>query len=208
MKDTRLQHLISGAQQLGVQLTDQQANQLDRYVDLLQKWNKAYNLTAVRDRDQMVIRHLFDSFAIAPFVEDTEIVDVGSGAGIPGIPLAIIKPSLRVTTLDSNSKKTRFQNQVKIELDIENLEPVHSRVEQITRTQFPQVIARAFASIQDMIKLSECLLAPKGVFLAMKGRYPVEELASLPTGYLLLKSHELRVPELDEERHLLVFGRA
>lgn len=208
MNDTRLQYLVWGAQQLGVQLSDQQAQKLDRYVDLLQKWNKAYNLTAVRDREQMVIRHLFDSFAIAPFVEGTEIVDVGSGAGIPGIPLAIINPSLRVTTLDSNSKKTRFQNQAKIELDIGNLEPVQGRVEQISRVQFPQVIARAFASIHDMIKLSECLLAPKGVFLAMKGRYPDEELASLPTGYLLLKSHELHVPELDEERHLLVLGRA
>ena len=201
-------HLLQGAERLGIELSGQQLEQLLSYLALLQKWNKAYNLTAIRDANQMLIRHLFDSFAVSPFIAKENLIDVGSGAGIPGIPLAILNPDLSVTTLDSNSKKTRFQNQVKIELGLDNLEVVHGRVEQFSDKTFPQVISRAFASIEDMVNLSHSLLSQEGVFLAMKGRYPDEELAALPAGYQLLRSHQLQVPELDEERHLLVLGRA
>lgn len=200
--------LSLGLNELGIDTTPLQEQQLLAYLGLMQKWNKAYNLTAIRDPEQMLIRHLFDSLAVAPHVSPTDLIDVGSGGGLPGIPLAIIYPQLAVTTLDSNSKKTRFQNQVRIELDLTNLEVIHGRVEELENRRFSQVISRAFASISDMVTLSQELLAEKGVFLAMKGRYPDAELAVLPSQYGLQQSYELRVPGLDEERHLLVLGRA
>lgn len=200
--------LSSGLTQLGIDATAEQQEQLLAYLGLMQKWNKAYNLTAIRDPQQMLIRHLLDSLAVVPHINSDELIDVGSGGGLPGIPLAILFPEQPITTLDSNSKKTRFQNQVRIELGLNNLEVIHGRVEAVEDRQFRQVISRAFASIVDMINLSHALLAEKGVFLAMKGRYPDAELAELPPQYVLQQSYELHVPGLDEERHLLVLGRA
>jgi len=200
--------LSSGLTQLGIDATAEQQEQLLAYLGLMQKWNKAYNLTAIRDPQQMLIRHLLDSLAVVPHINSDELIDVGSGGGLPGIPLAILFPEQSITTLDSNSKKTRFQNQVRIELGLNNLEVIHGRVEAVQDRQFGQVISRAFASIVDMINLSHALLAEKGVFLAMKGRYPDAELAELPPQYVLQQSYELHVPGLDEERHLLVLGRA
>ncbi len=204
-----LEQLLSkGLTELGVVATEGQQEQLLAYLGLMQKWNKAYNLTAIRDSQQMLVRHLLDSVAIVPHVNSDELIDVGSGGGLPGIPLAILFPEQAITTLDSNSKKTRFQNQVRIELGLNNLEVIHGRVEAVEDRQFGQVISRAFASIVDMVTLSHALLAEKGVFLAMKGRYPDAELAELPPQYVLQQSYELQVPGLDEERHLLVLGRA
>ncbi len=200
--------LSSGLTQLGVDATAEQQEQLLAYLGLMQKWNKAYNLTAIRDPQQMLVRHLLDSLAVVPHINSDELIDVGSGGGLPGIPLAILFPEQSITTLDSNSKKTRFQNQVRIELGLNNLEVIHGRVEAVQDRQFGQVISRAFASIVDMINLSHALLAEKGVFLAMKGRYPDADLAELPPQYVLQQSYELHVPGLDEERHLLVLGRA
>lgn len=200
--------LRSGLTQLGIDATAEQQEQLLAYLGLMQKWNKAYNLTAIRDPQQMLIRHLLDSLAVVPHINSDELIDVGSGGGLPGIPLAILFPEQPITTLDSNSKKTRFQNQVRIELGLNNLEVIHGRVEAVEDRQFGQVISRAFASIVDMVNLSHALLAEKGVFLAMKGRYPDAELAELPPQYVLQQSYELHVPGLDEERHLLVLGRA
>ena len=200
--------LSSGLTHLGIDATAEQQEQLLAYLGLMQKWNKAYNLTAIRDPQQMLIRHLLDSLAVVPHINSDELIDVGSGGGLPGIPLAILFPEQPITTLDSNSKKTRFQNQVRIELGLNNLEVIHGRVEAVQDRQFGQVISRAFASIVDMINLSHALLAEKGVFLAMKGRYPDAELAELPPQYVLQQSYELHVPGLDEERHLLVLGRA
>jgi 16S rRNA (guanine527-N7)-methyltransferase len=200
--------LSSGLTQLGVDATAEQQEQLLAYLGLMQKWNKAYNLTAIRDPQQMLVRHLLDSLAVVPHINSDELIDVGSGGGLPGIPLAILFPEQSITTLDSNSKKTRFQNQVRIELGLNNLEVIHGRVEAVQDRQFGQVISRAFASIVDMVSLSHALLADKGVFLAMKGRYPDAELAELPPQYVLQQSYELHVPGLDEERHLLVLGRA
>ncbi len=202
------QQLMQGIDQLGITTTELQQQKLLDYLGLMQKWNKAYNLTAIRDPQQMLIRHLLDSLAVVPHVQSDELIDVGSGGGLPGIPLAILFPDQAITTLDSNSKKTRFQNQVRIELELNNLEVIHGRVESIDDRQFSQVISRAFASIVDMVTLSQALLAHKGVFLAMKGRYPDAELAELPPHYVLQQSHELHVPGLEEERHLLVLGRA
>jgi 16S rRNA (guanine527-N7)-methyltransferase len=200
--------LSSGLTQLGVDATAEQQEQLLAYLGLMQKWNKAYNLTAIRDPQQMLVRHLLDSLAVVPHINSDELIDVGSGGGLPGIPLAILFPEQSITTLDSNSKKTRFQNQVRIELGLNNLKVIHGRVEAVQDRQFGQVISRAFASIVDMVSLSHALLAEKGVFLAMKGRYPDAELAELPPQYVLQQSYELHVPGLDEERHLLVLGRA
>lgn len=200
--------LSSGLTQLGVDATAEQQEQLLAYLGLMQKWNKAYNLTAIRDPQQMLVRHLLDSLAVVPHINSDELIDVGSGGGLPGIPLAILFPEQSITTLDSNSKKTRFQNQVRIELGLNNLEVIHGRVEAVQDRQFGQVISRAFASIVDMVSLSHALLAEKGVFLAMKGRYPDADLAELPPQYVLQQSYELHVPGLDEERHLLVLGRA
>lgn len=204
-----LQKLLDrGLNDLGVVATERQTSQLLRYLELMQKWNKAYNLTAIRDPQQMLVRHLLDSIAVVPHIAQTDLIDVGSGGGLPGIPLAILSPQQAITTLDSNSKKTRFQSQVKIELGLTNLEVIHGRVEALENRQFSQVISRAFASIIDMVTLSQGLLAEKGVFLAMKGRYPDAELAELPLQFRLQQSYALHIPGLEEERHLLVLGRA
>lgn len=200
--------LRSGLDQLSIEASDSQIDKLLSYLELLNKWNKAYNLTAIRDPEQMMIKHLLDSVAVAPYVQNDNLIDVGSGAGLPGIPLAILKPELHVVTLDSNGKKTRFQNQVKIELNLANLDVVHGRVEQFTDQRFNQVTSRAFASIEDMVNLSADLLSDTGVFLAMKGRFPEAELKALPKEFCLLDTYRLNVPGLDEERHLLKIGRS
>ncbi len=199
--------LQQGTSDLGLELSTTQQQQLLDYLNLLLKWNKAYNLTAIRDPLEMVRRHLLDSLSIAPFIAQTELLDVGSGPGLPGIPLAICYPDLPVTTLDSNSKKTRFQLQVKGELGLTNLKVVTARAENAGLTTFPQVISRAFASLQDMIQWTESLCAEKGVFLAMKGLYPDEEINALPQGFEVKQCHPLRVPGVEGERHLLVLGR-
>ncbi|RVU31759.1 16S rRNA (guanine(527)-N(7))-methyltransferase RsmG [Neptunomonas marina] len=192
---------------LSLNLTDQQIDQLINYLELLIKWNKAYNLTAVRDPSEMVSRHLVDSLSVVPFVRGPRIIDVGSGPGLPGIPLAICLPNVRVVTLDSNGKKTRFQNHVKVTLGLDNLAIINGRAEECDEPAFPEVISRAFASLEDMITWTQQLCADDGVFLAMKGQYPDEELAALPAGFELKESHPLLVPGTDGTRHLLVLGR-
>jgi 16S rRNA (guanine527-N7)-methyltransferase len=199
--------LKKGINKLGLEINDHQIDQLISYLNLLIKWNKAYNLTAVRDPLEMVNRHLIDSLSIVPYIKGKRIIDVGSGPGLPGIPMAICYPELPVTTLDSNGKKTRFQLQVKTELSLKNLTVVNDRVENCEFEPFDQVISRAFASIEDMIKWTHQLCSKEGVFLAMKGLYPEDELSALPDGFELKNCHRLQVPETDGERHLLVLGR-
>lgn len=199
--------LKQGISQLGLALSEHQIDQLIRYLNLLIKWNKAYNLTAVRNPMEMIDRHLIDSLSVVPFIEGKRIIDVGSGPGLPGIPLAICYPELPVTTLDSNGKKTRFQLQVKGELGLDNLTVVNERVENCNFEPFDQVISRAFASLEDMINWTQQLCHQEGVFLAMKGLYPEEELSALPDGYELKVCHRLNVPGTEGERHLLVLGR-
>ena len=199
--------LKEGIQALGISLTEKQIEQLIAYLNLLIKWNKAYNLTAVRDPLEMVYRHLLDSLSIVPHIQGKRIIDVGSGPGLPGIPLAICYPELQVTTLDSNGKKTRFQLQVKTELQLDNLTVVNERVENCDFEPFEQVISRAFASLKDMICWTQQLCSEDGVFLAMKGLYPDAELSELPEGFVVKTSHRLDVPGTEGERHLLVLGR-
>lgn len=202
------QQLLRQSGAMGIELTQQQADQLMAYLALLVKWNKAYNLTAVRDPAQMVARHLIDSLSVLPHIQGPRLIDVGSGPGLPGIPLAICRPDIAVTTLDSNGKKTRFQQQVKAELGLDNLEVINGRAENCDRPPFDQVISRAFASLEAMLHWTSHLCREDGVFLAMKGLYPDDELQALTPGIELKASHPLRVPGSEGARHLLILGRA
>lgn len=172
------------------------------YLALLVKWNAAYNLTAVRDPQQMLVKHLLDSLSILPQVADGTLIDVGTGAGLPGLVLAIARPGLRVTLLDSNGKKVRFLRQVIAELKIANAQAVQSRVEEHD-ARYDVVTSRAFATLADMLAWSGQLAVEGGRFLAMKGQRPDEEIAALPQGFRAVEVLPLAVPYLDEERHLV-----
>jgi 16S rRNA (guanine527-N7)-methyltransferase len=174
------------------------------YLGLLARWNKAYNLTAVRDEGQMVTRHLLDSLVIAPHIRGRRLIDVGTGAGLPGIPLAILFPEREFHLLDSNGKKTRFLFQVKTALRLDNMVVHHARVESFATDQlFDVVLSRAFASLGDMVDGCRHLLAPDGRFLAMKGAYPTGELELVSDQYELKAVFPLVVPGLSEQRHLV-----
>jgi 16S rRNA (guanine527-N7)-methyltransferase len=179
------------------------------YVELLAKWNKAYNLTAVRDPAEMVTRHLLDSLAVVPHFHGQRTIDVGTGGGLPGIPLALVFPQREFVLLDSNSKKTRFLVQAKASLGLENVTVVHERVEAFHDDDgFDCIITRAFAPVAVILTGSRHLLTPHGEFLAMKGAVPEEELAALPPDYHLIEVIPLRVPGLEQEqRHLLRIGQ-
>lgn len=201
-------HIDQGLQAMQLAATSQQKQQLLDYLLLLVKWNQAYNLTAVRDPLQMVERHLLDSLALLPYVNRNELTDVGSGAGLPGIPLAIICPDLQVNSLDSNGKKTRFQFQVKAALGLNNLSVHQTRVENFhpaTRSQ--QLVSRAFASLKDFVNLTQSLATDDARWLAMKGQYPQQELEELPKGFGLIASHPVAVPGQEGQRHLLILQR-
>jgi len=174
------------------------------YLGLLAKWNKTYNLTAVRDEAQMVTRHLLDSLVIAPHIRGQRLVDVGTGAGLPGIPMAILYPEREFHLLDSNGKKTRFLFQVKTALRLDNMVVHQARVESFMVVEpFDVVLSRAFAPLQDMVDGCRHLLAPDGRFLAMKGAYPTDELEAVSTHYELKAVYPLTVPGLAEQRHLV-----
>ena len=199
-----LDQLQRGCAEMGLELSSQQQALLLAYLELLTKWNSAYNLTAVRDPSQMVTRHLLDSLAIAPHLGGLSTADVGTGAGLPGIPMAILFPGVQFSLLDSNGKKTRFLFQVKTALGLDNMLVHQTRVESFRpRELFDTVLSRAFASLTDMVAGCRHLLAPGGRFLAMKGAYQTEELAVLDPACLVSKVHALRVPGLDEQRHLV-----
>lgn len=204
------EELLHGAKQLGIEIDPLQQGKLLAYLELLIKWNKAYNLTAVRDPDEMVSRHLLDSLSVVSCVAQggANWLDVGSGGGMPGIPLAIMFPQLHFTVLDSNGKKTRFLTQVKIELQLNNLEVVHSRVEDFTPEQpFDGICSRAFSSLADFSNLTRHLGGTQTRWLAMKGLHPDDELQELPADFRLLESNVLRVPGCQGQRHLLILQR-
>jgi len=196
--------LAPGLKKLGIALPTGGEAALLHYVELLQRWSQAYNLTAVRDPDEMVTKHLLDSLAILPFVTGATVADVGTGAGLPGIPLAVALPGTRFTLIDSNGKKTRFVTQAKAELKLANVEVVQARTESYKpAVPFAQVVSRAFASLKDFAALAGGLAAPGGRLLAMKGADPTDELADLPAGFRVLAIHPLKVPGLDAERCLV-----
>ncbi|QDY43530.1 16S rRNA (guanine(527)-N(7))-methyltransferase RsmG [Candidatus Pantoea soli] len=201
----KLSRLLSAA---NISLSDQQKQQLVDYVALLHKWNKAYNLTSVRDPQQMLVRHILDSVVVEPHLQGDRFIDVGTGPGLPGIPLAIVRPQAHFTLLDSLGKRVRFLRQVQHELGLTNVTPVQSRVEDFpAEPPFDGVISRAFASLEDMLNWCHHLPATEGRFYALKGVRPDEEIATLPAGFTLQNIVPLQVPELDGERHLVVISR-
>jgi 16S rRNA (guanine527-N7)-methyltransferase len=196
--------LQQGCDALGLALEPGQQALLLDYLALLTQWNKAYNLTAVRDPVQMVKRHLLDSLAIAPHLRGQRLIDVGTGAGLPGVPMAILFPERTFHLLDSNGKKARFLFQVKTSLCLDNIAVHHARVESLQCADpFETVLSRAFASLQDMVVGCRHLLAPGGRFLAMKGAYPQEELDTVSNHCELTAVYPLTVPGLAEQRHLV-----
>ncbi len=177
---------------------------LKQYVDLLDRWNKTYNLTAVRNPKDMIPLHIFDSLVIADLIKGNNCLDVGSGGGLPTIPLAIMQPQRRFTALDTNGKKTRFIQQAVIELGLNNVQVEQARVENWqTETAFDAIVSRAFASIHDFVSLSAKHLSDGGSLFAMKGQYPAAELQHLPKGFKLVAEHALTVPFVEGERQLL-----
>jgi 16S rRNA (guanine527-N7)-methyltransferase len=200
--------LAQGAAQLGVSLSAQQQTLLLAYLALLIKWNKAYNLTAVRNPDEMVSRHLLDSLSLVPFIDGASWLDVGSGGGMPGIPLAILFPDKQFTLLDSNGKKTRFLTQVKLELQLSNVQVVNARVESLQPEQpFAGIVSRAFSSLADFANLTRHLGNQNSLWLAMKGLHPTDELQALPSDFILHGEHALAVPGCQGQRHLLILRR-
>jgi len=202
------EELSTGARQLGVELSEGQHAQLLAYLALLIKWNKAYNLTAVRDPDEMVSRHLLDSLSVMPFIHSERWLDVGSGGGMPGIPLAILHPDKQVTVLDSNGKKTRFLTQVKMELKLDNLQVIHKRVEEYQPAQpFTGIVSRAFSSMENFTNWTRHLGDEKTQWLAMKGLHPADELVALPADFKVDSEQALTVPGCQGQRHLLILRR-
>lgn len=199
------QQLASGLAELGLPLDAATQQRLLEYVALLQKWNRVYNLTAVRDPQKMLVQHLFDSLAVLPHIRGRRIIDVGTGPGLPGIPLALANPALEVTLLDSNHKKTTFLRQACLELGLANATVVCERVEAWRPAEkYEGVISRAFSDLAEFADLTRHLCSKDGLMLAMKGVYPHEELTRLPAGVALQRVEPLKVPSLDAERHLVV----
>nr|WP_000217352.1 16S rRNA (guanine(527)-N(7))-methyltransferase RsmG [Salmonella enterica] len=198
----KLSRLLADA---GISLTDHQKTLLVAYVDMLHKWNKAYNLTSVRDPNEMLVRHILDSIVVAPYLQGQRFIDVGTGPGLPGIPLAIVLPDAHFTLLDSLGKRVRFLRQVQHELKLENITPVQSRVEAYpSEPPFDGVISRAFASLNDMVSWCHHLPGEKGRFYALKGQLPGDEIASLPDNFSVESVEKLHVPQLEGERHLVI----
>ena len=210
-RDTLETMLVAGAKALDVALTDTQRNQLLDYVALLGKWNAVYNLTAIRDPQQMLIQHILDSLSIVPHLRGRgpiRVLDVGSGGGLPGIVLAIVFPEWQVTLNDIVQKKSAFQMQARAELKLTNLSVVTGRVETLqpgveVPEKFDVIVSRAFADLADFVTLARHLVAPGGAIWAMKGVRPNEEISRLPEGSHMKQAIRLSVPMLDAERHLI-----
>ncbi|PHS65238.1 MAG: 16S rRNA (guanine(527)-N(7))-methyltransferase RsmG [Thalassobium sp.] len=203
--DSLTRQLSRGAEQMQIALTAEQLSALRAYLDLLQKWNKAYNLTAIREPERMVDLHLLDSLAVHPFVQEADnIADVGTGPGLPGIVLAIMNPHKTFTLLDSNGKKTRFLFQARTALGLDNVTIVNDRVEAYHPPRpFDMIVSRAFASLADMTHWCQHLRAEQGCFLAMKGQYPQDEIAAIADKFRVVASDAISVPGVEGERHLL-----
>jgi len=190
--------------EMNLSATEQQKKQLIGFVEMLNKWNKAYNLTSIRDPQQMLIRHIMDSLAVSAHLVGERFIDVGTGPGLPGIPLAIMNPDKTFVLLDSLGKRIRFQKQVQHELGINNISSVESRVEAYQpETKFDGVLSRAFASIEDMLHWCHHLPTDNGCYYALKGQLAEDEMEKLPEEFEVTDVIELKVPRLDEQRHLL-----
>jgi 16S rRNA (guanine527-N7)-methyltransferase len=201
--------LAAGIAALGLDVAPEAQQRMLDYLVLVEKWNKAYNLTAVREPAKMLTHHLLDSLSVLPHLRGQRVLDVGSGAGLPGIPLALARPEWQFTLLDSNHKKTTFLRQAAIELKLNNVEVVCDRVETWASPQpFDTVVSRAFSDLPEFLALAGKLCAKTGVVVAMKGVYPHEELAQLPKDFQLRNVVSLNVPGLGAERHAAVLQPA
>lgn len=201
----RLDHLIG---QTELEVSEQQRIQLTGYIALLDKWNKAYNLTSVRHPEDMLVKHIMDSIVVSPHLRGERLIDVGTGPGLPGIPLAIMNPGKSFSLLDSLGKRIRFIKQVVYELNIRNVTPVQSRVEDFRpEEKFDGILSRAFASVSDMVNWCHHLSKEDGVFLALKGQVPHDEIDQLSEQYSVIDVKSLAVPELEGERHLVILSR-
>lgn len=203
--------LEAGLRELGLDAT--LAEPLLAYLALLAHWNQTYNLTAVRDPHEMVGKHLLDSLAMHPFVDALAarggaLADLGTGPGLPGIPLAIVKPGLKVTLVESNGKKARFLREAVRQLGLRDVRVAEARIEAVDEPgAYDAITARALATLPLILELGGHLLKPDGALLAMKGVYPADEIAALPEGWALTTAHRLRVPGIDAERHLIEVRR-
>lgn len=206
---TQAQQLSSGIAAMQLDISADQQTQLLAYAGLLKKWNKTYNLTALRSDSLAVSHHLLDSLTLLPYIGSAQIMlDVGSGGGQPGIPAAICRPDVQITLLDANTKKTAFLQQAVIELGLKNVRVVSGRVEAVENLQADLITSRAFAELADFVSWTQHLLAPNGRWAAMKGVYPHDEIARLPEFAQVVQVDALHVPQLDAERHMVVLEKA
>lgn len=200
--------LARGIAALGVDLPEEAADRLLAFATLLAKWNRVYNLTALRDESQMLTHHLLDSLAVLPHLNAMRLADIGSGGGLPGIPLAIARPRCEMALVETSHKKASFLQQARIELGLENVEVINDRVEQWhPASQCDAIISRAFSDIADFVRLTDHLLGEGGRWYAMKGVLPHDEIAQLPAGYRVERVIPLEVPGLGAARHLIVIER-
>jgi 16S rRNA (guanine527-N7)-methyltransferase len=196
--------LAAGLQELHLKLADGQIDALLRLIDALESGNAQFNLTAIRDRPSMLRKHLLDSLSLQPFLRGARIADVGTGAGFPGLPLAVANPERHFALIEATGKKARFVATTAAAIGIDNVEVAHVRAEQYCPTVlFDTIVARALSSLADFIAYAGHLCAPDGRLLAMKGKRPDEEISALPKSFRVLAVHRLRVPGLDDERHLV-----
>ncbi len=206
------QRLRDGLAAMPLELPPEQQEKLLAYLALLKKWNRTYNLTAIRDENEMVTQHLLDSLSLLPAIEKSALAgrrwaDVGSGAGLPGIPLAIARPTLEFTLIETVEKKSAFQRQAKIELGLKNLAVLGGRVEEVAAGGFDAVVSRAFAELADFVRLAGHLPVPGGRLYAMKGAIPEDEIGRLPEGWAVAECVKLEVPGLNAQRHLIVLEK-
>lgn len=208
MADENLKQLLSQALLNNqCQVSPLIQDKLVAYLELLQNWNRVYNLTAIRDPQAMVLLHILDSLAINPYLQGNRLIDVGTGAGLPGVPLALLNATKHFVLLDSNNKKTRFLIQVCAELNLKNIEVIHARCEDYHPLDcFDSIISRAFSSLKNMLLATQHFAGINSQFLAMKGTYPKEEIATIPENFMLLKVHDLKISGLDQHRCLVCLG--
>ena len=196
--------LTAGAGEIGLSLEKAQVDALLRLVDELERANSEFNLTAIRDRPGMLRKHVLDSLSLHPYLRGTRVADIGTGAGFPGLPLAVVNPARRFVLIEATGKKARFAAQAAVKLGCGNVEVVHTRAESYRPFElFDTVTARALSSLQDFVAYAGHLCAPEGRLLAMKGKRPEEELGAVPKTFRVLAVHRLKVPGLDDERHLV-----
>ena len=203
-----VQRLVHDAKSMGVELTEPDAARLQQLLNELERWNRTYNLTAITKREDMVTHHLLDSLAVNPELQGSAIADVGTGAGFPGLPLAVLNPERRFTLIDSAGKKIRFVSHVAHALGLTNVEGIHARVESLRPEKpFETIVTRAFSPLPEMLEKVGPLCGPGTNVLAMKGKWPREEIAAIPVGWHVVRSRDLIIPGLKESRCAIVLTR-